>query len=1282
MEELGQKLSIIDNFSQPLINFANRMAESASRMAEMGNIGANLTTKIEGLEDRAKATTSVWDSFSERLQATKMPIEQINSARDDLERLAETSTVGANRIANAYEDMANHGVQHVGDMTRALERLASTADDPEKAMDSLTNLVIESSERSTVSWNSFNNALKDTPELASKIATVMNTSTGDVIDDLHRGQTEAERFNETLKRAGSIGGGIPPRGGRFGGGESEGGGRFGGAFSGGILGGSGNRGMFRSILGANLVTSGIMGAFNMARNGISSLREEMDSSSKAWQTFQGNMNEIHMPQAQINATRTALQNYAQATIYDSSDMASTYSQFASVGTKNAQAVVTGFGGIAAAAENPKQAMKTLSQQGTQMASKPMVQWQDFRLMLEQTPAGIAGVAKTMHESTGQLVRDVQNGTVKTQDFLDAVAKTGNSKQFTQMATHYKTVGEAIDGTRETLANKFEPEWQNMSGVVIDAINKVNDAIGGMNVDGLGNKLKPYILGAVDNTIGFFKTATQDIKAFFGAFSDTGAVKNAGSIISNVGSIINKILTSDGGKKHDPLSGIKTLGTFAGNVINGLVKLTNAINNLNPSTLKELATAFLILSFSTKGLVLTGVITGLYLISQLNPGALKAVAIGIVAVASALALFKIVRGISSVFNSTKNLLGMFSGGGGSLGTASKNIGKTAVQFMELGGAMLLFGAGVMLAGFGIMQLAKASVELANAGWPAVAVMFGVIGAIGALGYVVSTVGGEMIAGAVGFLILGVALIAVGYGVKLLADSAVELANAGWPAIAVMFGLVVAIGALAVVVAIFGVALIVGSIGLILFGAGLLLVGAGVWLVADGLSLVLGQLPNVAQYGLQASLAMLALAGGLVVLTLGMVLAGVGSVVLGAGLIVLGIGALACAVGFGLMAVAGLALAGAIVAVGMALLVASAGIVALKKALSGHFIQAKEAVSGVKDAISGLGSAVSGATSKAFGGVTAHADSTADHINNKNISPKVDTKDATNKLNTLNNTQVNPKMGQMDMTKFKMPDLSKLSGANGLQMPNMSGTNQAIKAPKVETPKVPKPTMPKSVGTIKAPKVATPKVPKPTMPKSIGTIPAPKVGKPNMSGMVGAVKTGLRNAVTAVRNYHSNFYSAGAYLSQGLANGMRSALGEVTETANELVAQADRAVRAKARIHSPSRLFAELGNYIGQGMAVGMNNSRGYVEDASGNLNDSAQSGISDINMGTTYSNKHGYNAYRSGINTNNSSSTDNSIVIEKGAVHVENYGQEPDYDTILGGIEDVIVKKQRGMLTNA
>ncbi|MDK6286117.1 hypothetical protein QP092_26990, partial [Klebsiella pneumoniae] len=76
-------------------------------------------------------------------------------------------------------------------------------------------------------------------------------------------------------------------------------------------------------------------------------------------------------------------------------MATTYSQLAAVGTKNTDILVKGFGGLAAASADPAQAMKSLSQQATQMAAKPKVQWQDFQIMLEQSPAGMAAVSRKM-----------------------------------------------------------------------------------------------------------------------------------------------------------------------------------------------------------------------------------------------------------------------------------------------------------------------------------------------------------------------------------------------------------------------------------------------------------------------------------------------------------------------------------------------------------------------------------------------------------------------------------------------------------------------------------------------------------------------------------------------------------------------------------------------------------------------------------------------------------------------------------------------------------------------
>lgn len=73
--------------------------------------------------------------------------------------------------------------------------------------------------------------------------------------------------------------------------------------------------------------------------------------------------------------------------------------------------------------------------------------------------------------------------------------------------------------------------------------------------------------------------------------------------------------------------------------------------------------------------------------------------------------------------------------------------------------------------------------------------------------------------------------------------------------------------------------------------------------------------------------------------------------------------------------------------------------------------------------------------------------------------------------------------------------------------------------------------------------------------------------------------------------------GSMISQGLASGMYSALGAVTAAANAIVAQAERAARARARIHSPSRLFRDnVGRYIAQGIAVGIEENTSDVTDS--------------------------------------------------------------------------------------
>lgn len=282
-------------------------------------------------------------------------------------------------------------------------------------------------------------------------------------------------------------------------------------------------GIWNSFAG-NLLASGAMSAIGAVKNGITGIVDELSASSATWQTFDGNMKNLGKNTSEIEKVKNELKQFAEQSIYSASDMATTYSQLEAVGIKSSDQLVKGFGGLASAAEDPIQAMKTLSQQATQMAAKPTVQWQDFKLMLEQTPAGIAAVAKEMGMSTSEMVTNVQDGTIATQDFFDAITKTGTNDVFGKMATEYKTVGQAMDGLKETLVGNLQPAFDSISKVGIKAIEGITDELPDIisGIKEFYDNVKPFIplIVGLTGAMTVFSTVVkiQDaIKGISGAF---------------------------------------------------------------------------------------------------------------------------------------------------------------------------------------------------------------------------------------------------------------------------------------------------------------------------------------------------------------------------------------------------------------------------------------------------------------------------------------------------------------------------------------------------------------------------------------------------------------------------------------------------------------------------------------------------------------------------------------------------------------------------------------------
>lgn len=694
-------------------------------------------------------------------------------------------------------------------------------------------------------------------------------------------------------------------------------------------------------------------AFASISSGVKSLFGEINQSNAAWKTFASNMQIIGKGKNEINGVKKELQAFAEQTVYGASDMAQTYAQLAAVGTKNTTKLVKGFGGLAAAAENPQQAMKTLSQQATQMAAKPTVAWQDFKLMLEQSPAGMAAVAKQMGMTTSELVTKIQDGKVKTDAFFDAITEVGNSDGFAKMATEAKTMGQAFQGIKEALGNKLMPSFDVLSKKGISILDKFGEKISGIDADALAKKVQ----GAMD----VITTAFAIVKDTFGPV--VSAFKDAFSAIGEALGVTKLEFSKTGA--------LSTFRDVCETVAGALEKVAGFLEEHADIIAKVLPYVG----------ALAGAFIAFKVLNTVAPG-LMSFAGGLVKMAG--------KGIAGL---AAKLFGI-AGGQKAVGTASQS---SAPSILQAALACLALGGAVLLAGAGIWIIANAAISLAEAGWPAIGVMVGLIAVIALLAIGAAALGPALTAGAVGFLAFGAAILMVGAGFALISVGVAVLCSQfpimvqyGTQAMVAFIQLgiglgVFAAGALAAGVAglVLAAALLIVSVAVLTIATGFLLIASGCLIAAGAVALLALVLPTLAAQGAAG-------AEGLAILSLGLIafgaaagIAGVGALALGVGLTAISIAVLTIATAFLVVATAALVAAAALalIAVVMPLLgqhgaAAGEGLAAICPGLVKFGLSAALAAPGIlvlSVAVLALGVAITalgaGLVSMAIGGAAA-------------------------------------------------------------------------------------------------------------------------------------------------------------------------------------------------------------------------------------------------------------------------------------------------------------------------
>lgn len=458
-----------------------------------------------------------------------------------------------------------------------------------------------------------------------------------------------------------------------------------------------------------------------------------------------------------------------------------------------------------------------------------------------------------------------------------------------------------------------------------------------------------------------------------------------------------------------------------------------------------------------------------------------------------------------------------------------------------------------------------------------VVSGLIGVFTPMASSMTTVGsaataasGNMLQSAVAFLAIGAAVAIAAAGFYLLAQASIQLANAGPGAVATMVLMVALIAGLAAGASVLAPALTAGAAGLVAFGVAVLLVGAGALLAATALTLVAGVLPQIATYGTSGAVSIAALGAALIVFGAGAAVAGAGAIVLGAGLVVVGAGAVVAAAGIALMG-AGVLVLGAgvlILAAGLTACTAPLTMIGTSGMMAATALAAMAAASVLMAAgsvalIAGLAAAGVGIVAFAAAGVAASAGFLALSASLGGVKKKMASiADST--------STVSSSFGKMKSSLKAIPGAFKqiASAANATQ----SGYTASLTAMSAASS-----TAGQQMGSRLASSFSA-----------------------SSALIVATARSMANNAGNAMRSGYSSAVAAGRYIGQGLAIGLRSSYGQVASAAAQLAAAADRAIRAKAKIGSPSRVAIKTFSWIGKGAAIGLEKMQDKVAKASADL----------------------------------------------------------------------------------
>ena len=391
--------------------------------------------------------------------------------------------------------------QKIDLISKQYDRAKASLDGLGRELDEAKREFGENSEQAIKAQNAYNRQAAAVNRLGAQLndATAEMNRMEAELEDIAR---EADRAEDALSNLGNEAGGI--------------GRKLSGVFS------------AAKVAIGNLIADGVQ----VAVEGIKSLASEALTAADSLTKFEGTMKFAGFSEAEISASRKAVQDYASQTVYDLGEVANTTAQLAANGVNDFQKLTEAAGNLNAVAGGNASTFSSVAMVLTQTAGAGKLTTENWNQLADAIPGASGELQKALLEAgayTGNFREAMEKGQISAEEFNAAIMQLGMSEAAIEAAGSVETFEGAMGNLKATLVDGMTTlltsygGMELLTGAIIAATNGIGGFISGAFA--LADALGPFV-----PVLGGAATAAT-------AF---GVAINIGTILSGLSSVLGKV----------------------------------------------------------------------------------------------------------------------------------------------------------------------------------------------------------------------------------------------------------------------------------------------------------------------------------------------------------------------------------------------------------------------------------------------------------------------------------------------------------------------------------------------------------------------------------------------------------------------------------------------------------------------------------------------------------------------------------------------------------------------